>query len=347
MHDVWELGSDFHVLGSSFECKEHIGSPWEPHYVGCSAGRDPVSLLAERVTGRLWVPRYFCQEVISTWKNVGLSIVTYPDDPWQESDPIVLESAKPGDAILTVAYFGARAPRTAVVREGVAVLEDHTHDPWSDAAWTSRADFAFASLRKSVPIPDGAVLWSPLGKRLPGPPSGQRSEQVLDRLTAMLLKADYLVGKKVEKNAFRTCALRGEKSFADGPPAPMSDFSRSVLHRFDVARWRACRRANWHTFQDAFSGPAWIRLFDSGESDAPFCIVLVAEDAHRRNLLRTALVARNVYPAILWDLGGSVECELERPRADRMLALPCDGRYAKDDMIRLAKTIAEAGGSLR
>jgi hypothetical protein len=40
------------------------------------------------------------------------------------------------------------------------LVEDHSHDPFSPWAVGSSADYAFCSLRKTLPVPDGGLLWS-------------------------------------------------------------------------------------------------------------------------------------------------------------------------------------------
>ncbi len=76
-----------------------------------------------------------------------------------------------GDAILAVDYFGARHGAAwrafQAGRQDTLLIEDHSHDPQSTWATSSTADYAFASLRKTMPISDGAILWSPRGRALP------------------------------------------------------------------------------------------------------------------------------------------------------------------------------------
>ena len=74
------------------------------------------------------------------------------------------------DVVLAVNYFGVRAGEPWQQwreKHACVLLEDHSHDPVSGWAQSSRADYAFSSLRKTMPVPDGAILWSPLGHPLP------------------------------------------------------------------------------------------------------------------------------------------------------------------------------------
>jgi hypothetical protein len=119
-------------------------------------GRDALAL--ERVL----VPSFFCPRVAAALAR-ELPVAVYPDAPG-EPLPAKVE-AGPRDALLVVNTYGMR-PMSRVLTRAV-VLEDHSHDPLSPWAFDSEADYAVASLRKTLPLPYGGVLWSPRGRELP------------------------------------------------------------------------------------------------------------------------------------------------------------------------------------
>jgi hypothetical protein len=51
-------------------------------------------------------------------------------------------------------------------------------------------------------------------------------ERDVARLSAMLLKARYLSGEAVEKEAFRALAVSGEERMGEGSPVAMSPVAR-------------------------------------------------------------------------------------------------------------------------
>src|SRR5262249_44040970 len=121
--------------------------------------------------------------------------------------------AAPDDTVLVNNLFGRgrREPWDAWSREHplVTVIEDHTHDPLSDWARASTASYCVTSLRKTLPVPDGAVVWSPRGENLPAP-TGDESTAAQWKLVAMILKAAWLSGKTVSKAEFRSLQQTGE-----------------------------------------------------------------------------------------------------------------------------------------
>jgi hypothetical protein len=334
----WEQGSDFFLAleGGSLE------APWleRPHSLWGS-GRDAIrALLAwgrDRYGWkRLRVPTYFCQETLDALLEEW-PIVLYEDAPDRPLPARV--PAEPSDVLLINNFFGMR--RTLRLDTEAVVVEDHTHDPLSPYAFASDADYAVASLRKTLPLPDGAVLWSPNGTELPPeqPVTGHHLRVTHDRLSAMVLKLLYLTGSYVHKAEFRGRFADAERMIGAGPISGISPFSRELLRSLPARPWREARSDNLATLRSRLGNPPGFRLLD-----APFAATLLFDSAHLRERVRTALIAERIYPAVLWPL--------EQPRLQgipaehvelsrRLLTLHCDFRYNADDMARVAARVIE------
>ena len=104
---------------------------------------------------RLFVPEYFCYKVIGAIRTTGIELVFYPDYPLADDETIINHRSNfvEGDVILRMNYFGLRSRRDNS-NLNVTVIEDHSHDLFSEWALNSNADWCIASLRKSLPIPD-------------------------------------------------------------------------------------------------------------------------------------------------------------------------------------------------
>ena len=167
----WEYGGEFHWPDLNYQ----PGAPIVPERNRLFAsGRDALSALFELGIGthgwrRLHLPGYFCQKVVAAAMSTGLEVVLYADSPLQPEPSLPQGPMQPEDVVLVVNYFGLRrAPKAESLAVGPATLiEDHTHDPWSRWASTSTADYCMASLRKTLPITDGASVLSPRGHQLP------------------------------------------------------------------------------------------------------------------------------------------------------------------------------------
>ncbi len=345
----WESGSEFHWLGLPGPGPAAT-SPWRSG-LELSSGRDALRLtlslgVKERGWRRLWVPDYFCQDVTAAMVRSDLELVPYPDSPLRpQPDP---PDARPGEAILLVNYFGLRAPVHVPRRDGVDIVEDHSHDPSSPWALESTADFCVASLRKTFPVPDGGAVWSPVGHPLPSQPpiEAQRRVAVSSKLQGMILKAMYLEGLPVDKDAYRALAIRGEGELAVPLVSGMSDVSRAIITAYAAAAWRAAREANRSILSARISELDWARLVQPAEgAGVPFSAVIVVDSPERREFVRQRLIAQRIYPSILWPLEDAVvapgRAALDLSR--RLLSIHCDGRYAGHDMERVGEQVAMAG----
>jgi hypothetical protein len=349
----WEHGSEFHWLVLP-PVEPATRAPWSAGQLLFS-GRDALRQLIAHGMGRrgwrrLWVPDYFCQRVTASLVTPGLELAPYPDDPLRAAPD--LPDSRPGDAVLVMNYFGLRETVLAPSRDGVDIVEDHSHDPWSAWAAASAADFCIASLRKTLPIPDGAALWSPAGHQLPQAPelTEQRRRATATRLAAMVLKALYLDGHAVDKSDFRALAVQAEDEMDEAGISGMSEVAAAVLRSFPVEAWRRARAANHRVLAESLSPAAWAQvLVPAASAGVPFSCVVLVDSARRREGIRRRLISANVYPAVLWTLEEPVLRVGDRALglSRRVLSLHCDGRYGAADMERVGDLVLGSGGAGR
>jgi hypothetical protein len=246
--------------------------------------------------------------------------------------------------VLAVNYFGIRSgdhwSAWRAATSSVALVEDHTHDPQSLWSQSSTADFAFASLRKTLPIPDGAVAWSPREIPLPlAAPTGVPIGSSL-KLAAMLLKCRYLDSGEVLpglKQTFLEIQKRGEQLLADQNDEGMSAWSLDLIHRGTPATWRSRREYNVRSLFALAPGAA-----DKGKplflswpaGHCPFNAVYVFQDELARERVRHRLIEAQVYTPVHWPLqeGGAVAVDLSR----RILTIPVDFRCNDPQIHRIA-----------
>lgn len=355
--DLWEQGSDFHL---EIESGTETGTlPWGESVLLFGSGRDALRALLEHgalVRGwkRLWIPSYFCQDVLPTLFSSKLAVLTYPDNPLDDGTAWEDASLRSGDVVLRVNYLGLRS-LDAPLREDlpeVEFIDDHTHDPLSTSARSSVADWCVASLRKTVPLPDGGGLWSPTGHALPASYTESAEHRVcaMRKLAAMALKAAYLAGGDVPKAAFRDLFQTSEAGIGVGPVSGISSWSRSMLGRLPISRWRDVRRENYDTLAQALGDVGGITLLRprDGDGTCPLAVAIVCDTVPLQRSIKQALIDARVYPAVLWPLDepfveGIRECDLDLSR--RILCLHCDMRYDSVDMLRVASLVRKASAA--
>jgi hypothetical protein len=348
--DRWESGSEFSWLSAHLVPRADP-APWDQAGQLLFSGRDALRMVlrtgvARHGWRRLWVPEYFCQHVVAALVRPDLELLPYLDHPLRTT--VELPPARPQDAVLVINYFGLRAPWQAPEGADFQIVEDHSHDLTSPWAWTSRADYCIASLRKTLPLSDGGVVWSPRGHPLPAAPAmdEQRRRAAGLKLGAMLLKAMYLDGLPVDKAGYRELARLGEVGLARPSVSSISEVSRAVVDAFDLKPWRDLRRRNVEFLRTQLKGVRGLRLPGPHHPDAvAFSGLVVVDEPQRRDRLVQGLFQARIYPAVLWLLEETVlpVGDEARDLSRRTLSIHGDGRYDLSDIARITAVVRGAG----
>ena len=159
-----EFGSDFHLIDSFLSKRAHLTDVYREVVLMADGRQCIVTLIQQYGWKRMWMPEYFCYEVIATIaKQTGIEIVYYLDLP-KGNDGMMVEALpyQNGDVLFRVNYFGMRDFRSNK-NIPIPVIEDHSHDLLGHWALYSDADWCIASLRKTLPLPEGGMMWSPKG----------------------------------------------------------------------------------------------------------------------------------------------------------------------------------------
>lgn len=336
-----EFGSDFHYIKSC--CSSgRVLSDYYPIANYYADGRQSlIHLYKSYGWERIWLPEYYCYDVIKSLKDAGLNVVFYTDYPNNNEDSYTLNSIqekglfRPTDAILRVNYFGLRSHRSSDGFSVAAVIEDHTHDLIGDWASNSTADWCIASLRKTLPIPEGGILWSPRKFALPESPiSLDQNEEIASiRWDAMELKARYIAGDGIEKAAFRPGYVDTEAFFDTCDVCALDKRSKEYLESFDVASWYQRKLDNWSLLRDFHRQDVRILVPDNSQC-YPFSLVFVFSSHEKRDRGRQALIGNSVYPAILWHIPPSADGDVFM-MSSNMLSIHCDARYSEEDIQQL------------
>lgn len=332
-----EFGSDFHYIESYNSGRAHLTDVFRGAMLLADGRQCIVALIRQNEWKRLWMPDYFCYEVIGTIKEqTGIEVKLYEDNPLKEGKVNQL-SFEEGDVLLRMNYFGMRDARR---NNGipVPVIEDHSHDPFGHWALYSDADWCISSIRKSLPLSEGGMMWSPKGHKLPEiPQSTDENEKIAAiRWEAMEMKSDYLAGKDVSKEEFRKKYTETEEWFDTAEPTLIDERTKQFISKqFDLNLWLGAKRKNWALLSSLVNKEHCEVLTAEHESCTMFSLVLLLESKERRDALRKDLIDKCVYPAILWNVPESASEESKR-FSERMLSIHCDGRYNEEDIKQLA-----------
>jgi hypothetical protein len=223
--------------------------------------------------------------------------------------------------------------------EDIVLIEDHSHDPLSFWTLSSQADYAFASVRKTFPAPDGALVWSPRRVPLPPEPQIQDWKGSALKLAAMIWKREYLARKIAQpavKTVFRNFQLEGEKLLSGKQDAGISPWSRALLANGAPKSWRRKRERNVRFFLDHFPRGRDIQpLFEKWpEGHCPLNVILVFKSRTLRERFRSRLGKLHIYTSIHWSLPPDASAHaLEL--SERVLTVPVDQRYDSQDLLKI------------
>lgn len=332
-----EFGSDFHYIESYNSGRAHLTDVFRNAMLLADGRQCIVILIRQYGWRRIWMPDYFCYEVIETiQEHTGIEVKFYADNPLKEGKVENLPFME-GDVLLRMNYFGLRDIRRSKAIP-VPVIEDHSHDPFGHWALYSDADWCISSIRKSLPLPEGGMMWSPKGHKLPEvPQSSEDNERIATiRWEAMEMKAAYLVGEEVSKNEFRKKYIETEEWFDQAEPTQIDKRTKEfICKQFDLNLWLGVKRKNWSLLRDLVSPEKCKVIEPEHESCTMFSLVLLLDNKEQRDNVRKSLIEGCVYPAILWNVPEAAS-EESRVFSERMLSIHCDGRYNEEDIKQLA-----------
>ena len=329
-----EFGSDFHSINSYQSGRAHISNVYPDAWYMADGRMCLQALIEQYGWKRIWMPEYFCYEVIDTIrKQTNIEIKFYKDYPgYNDKDEIQKIKFQEGDVLFRVNYFGMREKRSEK-KIPVPVIEDHTHDLLGHWALYSDADWCMASLRKTLPIPEGGILWSPKGHQLSITfnDTEDNEQMAANRWKAMDMKAEYLAGQPVDKDAFRALYVETEEWFDTAALSGIDKRTKKFLEEVDINLWYNAKRNNLQNICSEI--PNAVEAEDN--SCNLFSLILKTDN---RQDVRQALIDAKVYTAILWNVPDEVSPEVKN-YSRQMLSVHCDGRYTEEDMKDLTERI--------
>ena len=357
-----EFGSDYQYIESYNSGRAHLTDVFRNAMLLADGRQCIVILIRQYGWRRIWMPDYFCYEVIETIKQqTSIEVAFYEDSPLHEVKVEELPFEE-GDVLLRMNFFGMREFRS---NKGipVPVIEDHSHDPFGHWALYSDADWCISSIRKSLPLPEGGMMWSPKKslefsvessqdsqarmsdqRSSVGPVEGLKSNEKIAELRwrAMEMKAAYLRGEDVSKEEFRKLFVETEEWFDQAEPTLIDERTRDYIsNQFDLNLWLGAKRKNWALLSELVNKEHCQIMTAEHESCTMFSLVLLLENKEKRDELRKELIGRCVYPAILWNVPETAS-EESKIFSERMLSIHCDGRYKEEDIRQLADILNRA-----
>lgn len=316
-----------------------------------SRGRDALHLIIEgldqpRGSGVL-LPALACPEVYRPFLDRGHSPHFYRVGRDLRPDLGQIERHRRDcSTILVINYYGFVQTKEVYgqLREwGLVVIEDGSHSLLSTGSGEGGLAY-FASLRKLLPLPDGAIYRVKGGvseKKRFFRETGLHAFRMA-RLAAIWLKRfEQVKPRRMQQKTIRELFWEAEKQLGRYEvPAPAWAMSRSILTGMDINYIRGKRRKNYLTLAGLLSGLNGLNVLCPvlPPGTVPYGLPVLAEE---RDRLASEMDRLNVQAAPLWDLSKMVPAGtgVDREFHERIMLLPVGQDYDEDDMAALADRI--------
>ena len=309
----------------------------EIHLSTCRSG---LRLIAEESTSKkILIPSYTCSTVIEPFVENGWQVIPYSIQgnlmiDWKDLK-IKVDTIQPS-AVLFHSYFGFDTvndnPKyiNKLKEQGICIINDLTCIMLSSFD-RLKSDYQIGSIRKWLPVPDGAVFRGPLTTgRLE-----EDTELVMAKMKAFMSKSDYLAKGEGDKAAFLKSFSVAEKILdSRRKPYRMSSLSKAIFNHKDLKQIADRRRSNYAVlYKRIVKYKALYLPFGlPGERVVPDYLPVMVEN---RRELQAYLAGKNIYATVLWTMPEKFRYTLSDKDAqlyNTILCFPIDQNYDKADM---------------
>ena len=276
----------------------------------------------------IYLPYYICSSVVEVCKKQKYNIRFYELDQNFLFNIDYLEKIETHSVLLTLNYFGFVNDNYIVQniknkRPDITTISDNVQS--LQQCSKSLADFSFTSLRKHLPVPDGALLYS---KGIVIKPENDLPENSFFNSKLLGSIAKYNNEKDhIYLNHFE----EGEKLLANEKEiTKASRFSEYTYQNYDFKKYNDIREENYFKVYELGSKIGLNFIFPYTKGITPLCVPILLE---KRNDIRKKLFKRNIFLPIHWPLDYYNEnSELSNKMAKHELSLLIDHRYSLNEI---------------
>lgn len=300
-----------------------------------ASGRTALYQILKSITPnskRVWLPDYLCQTIVEAVDKAGYKYSFYELDACFMASPEILKSSgvNDGDIVLIINYFGLQdlTHVSKEIKEAFSELVIIEDDVQAFFLFTEEinpfADYRFTSLRKSLPVPDGGLVYTKRPMLLATQPN---------TFSEFKLRAGAMKARRgepgVKDKEYLALFEKGEELIDDNYEAGMSSESKSLYCGIDFQNVKARRQENAQYLLNGLESLGIQPMISVPEDKVPLFvpILLPNRDAVRRKLFKAEL-----FCPIHWPLFEGLSLKRGEEMARCELSLIVDQRYSITDM---------------
>lgn len=305
------LGSSFHKV-SSENIKTFAISDYLKNYQLFYTGRHAIRHLIDHIkvtkkVATIWLPAYYCQHVTSWLREVySRKIQTYSIYPFDGSTNFTdFSFAQPNDIVILNNFWGLYTYSYPTKKNRPIFIEDHSHGWLSPSCLENTADYCFASLRKTLPVALGGIIWS---NSLPLPSKATDTREQKDFMLAwdaiskaMSMKTDLLEGYNIINKKDYLALIYRFESFLHKQHniVALYEAHQKEIELFLNKDYGFYKKENLLYSQLKIKKNALFSLVKVPIGFS-FGLCLIFKDRDALNTIKLHLVKNHIYPSELW-----------------------------------------------
>jgi len=345
------FGGDFEIIESNFNSRSRkIPNDFKnPFVYYFDTGRSAIKTSLENIVikssiRKAWVPYFICETVIRPFMEMGFDIEYYGMGGNLDK-PAGLPLKMSNCIFFFTHYFGkTNTPILNYIKESsdssVIVIEDCVQCCLSKNTGNT-GDYSIHSLRKFLPIPDGAILES--REELEVSSSVPNEEFISNKLISKLLR-----GFNIDNDEDYLLYYKKGEEILDGKITirEMSAFSKFLFSRLDLKSIHKRRVNNWKTLNNFFNKSLLntsliVPLYQNDENINTPLTYPVRIQSNQREFILKKLRSRKVFCPIHWRLLKTSNPNLleDYKLSKEIFSIPIDQRLSKDCMNSLIEIL--------
>lgn len=308
-----EIGSSFYDLqDDDFEfnaLKKHkVNLKFNLAYY--YSGRNAILALLKHITAThnvntIWLPQYYCDTVVNLVSSNFNNIKYYAINPFEFNEEIDVATFATRNDIVILNNFWGLSTFNYQDKERPIIIEDHSHGWLSTQSLNSKADYCFCSLRKTYPIPLGAIIWCPNSKNNSNIYQNIEDKSILKALASfnksMFLKRKFLKESKIDlKKDYLSLLNKGEDMLClSNTYTKPKEALISKINNYINLDANCVKNKHLEYVYNHLDISKHFKVIKR-EGFTPFGLLLLFKDKSLFKSFKSHLISNYIYPAHLW-----------------------------------------------
>ena len=291
-----------------------------------NSGRNALEYLLKSITNIqcIWIPYFTCEVVLEPLKKLDIPYCFYSiNEDFELTDEIDLGE---NEYLLITNYFGIK---DAYIKELASRFGEHLIVDNAQAFFAEPIEGIkmIYSPRKFVGIPDGGIAYMENGFDV----SGLEQDVSYDRCSHLLKRLD--LGAEAGYADFR----ENSHQLMNQPIKRMSNLTWKLLQGIDFDSIKKQRRENFKQLHKALSEINQLHIPDMDTFVCPMVYPFYTlDDTLKKRLIENKVFVATYWPNVLdWCKDGMLEYKL----ASKVISIPLDQRYDKEEMNKIIQII--------